>query len=101
MGKVNSKDYQYLFQYEHQRDFLLSLITNRFDEFRDAVTANDDLMYTFRQITHYPEGEFFSSKHAAIGYFKEDVFYDKKRTKRVFDIVFDHYRGCSRDWERG
>ena len=43
MGKVNSKDYQYLFQYEQQRDFLLSLITNRFDEFKKAVAANDEL----------------------------------------------------------
>jgi hypothetical protein len=100
MGKVNSKDYQYLFQYEQQRDFLLSLITNQFDEFRDTVTANAELTYTFRWITHYPEGEFFSSKHAAIGYFKEDVFYDKKRTERVFNIVTHHYRGRNKDWNR-
>ncbi len=80
MGKVNSKDYQNLNGYEQKREFLLSLITNRFDEFRDEVTANGDLSHTFRRITHYPEGEFFSSKQAAIGYFKEDVFYDKKRT---------------------
>ena len=100
MGKVNSKDYQYLFQYEQQRDFLLSLITYRFDEFRDAVTANDELSYTFQRITHLPEGEFFTSKHAAIGYFKEDVFYSKKRTKRVFDIVTDHLSGRINDWQR-
>ena len=100
MGKVNSKDYQYLFQYEQQRDFLLNLITYRFDEFRDAVTANDELSYTFWRITHLPEGEFFTSKHAAIGYFKEDIFYNKKRTKRVFDIVTDHYRGRIKDWQR-
>jgi len=93
MGKVNSKDYQYLFQYEQQRDFLLSLIKNRFDEFRDAVVSNDELAYTFRRITHQSEGVFFSSKHAAIGYFKEDVFYNKKRTKRVFMIVTEYYRG--------
>ena len=100
MGKVNSKDYQYLFQYEQQRDFLLSLITNRFDELSDTVIANDDLTHTFRRITHYPEGQFFSSKHAAIGYFKEDVFYSKKRTQRVFIVVTDHYRGRIKDWER-
>ena len=100
MGKVNSTEYQCLFQYEQQREFLLSLVTNRFDEFRDDVAANDELSYSFRRITHYPEGEFFSSRHAAISYLKEDVFYNKKRTNRVFTIVTDHYRGRIRDWQR-
>jgi hypothetical protein len=43
MGKVQSKDYPYFSQYEQQKEFLLNLLNEKFEEFKSAVASNKDL----------------------------------------------------------
>jgi hypothetical protein len=59
------------------------MVTDEFDTFRNVMLSNENLMRQFHRITHLPMDQFFASKYAAIGYFKEDVFYCKKRTDRI------------------
>lgn len=100
MGKVQSQNLVNVYKTEDQKEFLLDLVFNQFDEFRRAVEANRDLQDNFRKITHYPEGKFFASSHEAAGYLKEEVFHDNERTERVFRIVASYYRDNLEDWRR-
>jgi hypothetical protein len=93
MGKVLSKDLAGIYKLEHQKDFLLKLVTECFDDCRKAVEEDRDLQENFRMITHYPLGKFFASPHEAVGYLKEEVFFSNDRTDRVFKIVASFYRG--------
>ena len=79
---------------------MLNLLNEKYEEFKSAVASDKDLQYKFHRITHLPQGQFFTTKHAAIGYFKEDVFYSKKRTNRVFRIINDYYRDFDGRWDR-
>ena len=51
-----------------------------FEEFKEIVTGNPDLIENFHRVTHYPKGQFFTCPLDALGYLKEDVFISSTRT---------------------
>ena len=67
-------------RFEHMKDFLRKLVTDHFDETRQTVLENEELLENFRKITHYPHGQFFSSPLDALAYLQEDVFPSFTRT---------------------
>lgn len=85
MGAEHSQTIRGLYKHEHKKQFLTMMATQDFDRFKAVVTCDRDLMENFRRITHYQEGEFFTSPFDAIGYLKEEVFNSDERTGRVFD----------------
>ena len=55
-------------------------MTDHFDETKQTVLQNQELLENFRKITHYPQGQFFASPLDALAYLKEDVFRSSART---------------------
>ncbi len=43
MGKVQSKDYPYFCLYEQQKEFMLNLLNEKYEEFKSAVASDKDL----------------------------------------------------------
>ena len=68
---------------------------------QEAYNDSEKLRKVFSTITHMPFGEFFKSKHAAVGYMKDDVFCNEERTRRVFILVAQIAQGMDFSyWER-